>query len=73
MARGFLVAAVEVSGRFPGFRGRYSGCSSLPVGSDGAVAGFERTLRRPLDGFGPTAPKSAGQLTLRRQQVAQSK
>ena len=39
----------------------------------GAVAGFERTLRRPPDGFGPTAPTSAGQLTLRRQQVAQSK
>ena len=73
MAGAFLVATGGVSRKYPGFRGRFPGCSALPVGSGGAVAGFEPTLRRPPDEFGITAPTSAGQLTLRRQQVAQSK
>ena len=66
-----------------GYRGSYRGNFLLlgavspsfrpPISLRRVRCGFERPVWRPPDGFGPTAPTSAGQLTLRRQQVAQSK
>ena len=45
----------------------------IPAGPLRALTGPSAHLVRVWSEFGPTAPTSAGQLTLRRQQVAQSK
>ena len=57
---------------FPCFRGRFPEPSGLPFRSNGPLVGFDRPGRRPVSAFGPTAPASPGQLTLRCQQVAQA-
>ena len=42
--------------KYPGFRGRFSGCSALPVRSGGAVAGFDRPVGAPRPSLGPLRP-----------------
>ena len=57
---------------FTCFRGRFPEPSGLPFRSNGTFVGFDRPGRWPVSALGPTARGSPGQLTLRRQQVAQA-